>query len=88
MIVEFFRGMRWLDATIHRKIGPVYNAILGVGLVVEIIRHIHEAKGLDGSGMIRSIVAIVLFGVLLLHQLAELAEHVERRFQSDRGKRI
>jgi hypothetical protein len=51
------------------------------------VRHIREASEHQSTGMIRSILAIVLFGFLLLHQIAELAEHVDRRFRSDRETR-
>jgi hypothetical protein len=87
VITELFHGIRWLDAQLHRKIGPAYNAILGLGLTFEIVRHIREASEHQSTGMIRSILAIVLFGFLLLHQIAELAEHVDRRFRSDRETR-
>jgi hypothetical protein len=36
--------------------------------------------------MIRTILSVALFVLLLLHQLAELAEHVDRRFR--KSKRI
>jgi len=80
MVVELFHGVRWLDVVIHRKLGIAYNAILGVGLIVEIIRHLHEAHGLHGAGIFQTVLAIALFAFLLLHQLAELSEHVDRRF--------
>jgi len=81
MVVELFHGVRWLDVVIHRKLGFAYNAILGVGLIVEIIRHMHEAHRLRGTGTLQAILAIALFAFLLLHQLAELSEHVDRRFR-------
>jgi hypothetical protein len=81
MIGELLRGVRWLDLVIHRKLGPTYNALLGIGLIEEILRHLREAPELHGTGMIRMVFAEVMFVVLLLHQLAELAEHVDRRFR-------
>jgi hypothetical protein len=85
MIVELFHAVRSLDVMIRRKLGPIYNALLGIGLVVEIIRHLHEAAELHGGNLIRTILAVVLFAVLLLHQLAELAEHVDRRFRKTKS---
>jgi ABC-type proline/glycine betaine transport system permease subunit len=84
MIVELFHGVRWVDVTIHRKLGFAYNALLGIGLVVEIYRHLHEARDLDSTNMIRTILSVALFALLLLHQLAELAEHVDRRFRKSK----
>jgi hypothetical protein len=86
MIVELFHGVRWVDVMIHRKLGFAYQALLGAGLVVEIVRHLHEARDLDSTSMIRTILSVALFVLLLLHQLAELAEHVDRRFR--KSKRI
>mgnify|MGYP001548573201 CR=1 FL=1 len=84
MVVELFHGARWLDVVIHRKLGPAYNAVLGIGLVAELVRHLHEAPALRGSTMLQTILAVALFGFLLLHQLAELAGHVDRRFRNSR----
>lgn len=84
MIVELFHGVRWVDVMIHRKLGIAYSALLGIGLVVEIVRHLHEARDLNGSSMIQTIFAVALFALLLLHQLAELAEHVDRRFRNSK----
>jgi hypothetical protein len=49
MIVELFHGVRWVDVMIHRKLGFAYQALLGAGLVVEIVRHLHEARDLDST---------------------------------------
>ena len=84
MIVELFHGVRCVDVMIHRKLGVAYNALLGIGLVVEIVRHLHEARDLDSTSMIRTVLAVALFVLLLLHQLAELAEHVDRRFRKSK----
>lgn len=84
MVVELVHGVRWLDLMIHRKLGIAYNAVLGIGLVVEIVRHLHEAHELQGTNMVQTVLAVALFAFLLLHQLAELAEHVDRRFRMSR----
>ncbi|MBV9966169.1 MAG: hypothetical protein JO008_10775 [Alphaproteobacteria bacterium] len=79
MIVAVFRGVKWLHAELHRRIGPAYNVILGIGLVIEIIHRVREANFHADAGVIRFLLAVVLFALLLLSQLAELGEHVERR---------
>jgi hypothetical protein len=79
MIVEVLRGVQWLDATLAHKIGTTYHAVLGIGLVTEIVRRLREFGDLPTSGTVRSLLAVALFGLLLLHQVAELAEHMERR---------
>jgi hypothetical protein len=84
MVIELFRGVRWLDVMIHRKLGLAYNAVLGIGLVVEIVRHLQEAHELPSASIIRTVLAVALFTFLLLHQLAELSEHVDRRFRRSR----
>jgi hypothetical protein len=84
MIVESLHGARWLDLMISRKLGVAYNAVLGIGLVVEIVRHLHDARELHGTNILHTVLAVALFGFLLLHQLAELAEHVDRRFRKSR----
>jgi hypothetical protein len=78
-MIELLHGARWLDLVIRRKLGAVYNALLGIGLIGEIVRHLQEARELHAVGLIRTGFAVALFVVLLLHQLAELAEHVDRR---------
>ena len=47
MIVAVFRGVKWLHAELHRRIGPAYNVILGIGLVIEII---HRVRGANFHG--------------------------------------
>ena len=78
MILEIFRGARWLDSAIARKGGAAYNAVLGIGLAIEIVRSLRDFDLPSGSP-IRAIFAVALFGLLLLHQTAELSEHLDRR---------
>jgi hypothetical protein len=79
MVVELLQGARALDAALSRKLGIPYHAILGMGLLTEIVRNLHEVGHLRRGRAFGSLPAIVLFGLLLLHQLAELAEHMDRR---------
>jgi hypothetical protein len=81
MIVEVLRGARWLDATLARTFGPWYHGILGIGLVTEIVRRLHEAGELNRPTLLRTIFAVTLYSVLLLHQLSELSEYFDRRFR-------
>jgi hypothetical protein len=70
------RFERWLIATLGRP----YHALLGVGLVVEIVQHCRELpEKIDSAGVVKTVLAIVLFLALLLHQVGELSEHAEHR---------
>jgi hypothetical protein len=79
MIARILRGARRLDAALADRLGPAYNAILAIGLVIEIGRRIREMGEIEHTGAVRVAVTILFFAILLLHQLGELSEHVERR---------
>jgi hypothetical protein len=79
MTVEILHGARRLDIALGRKLGPIYHAVLGIGLVMEIIRNLDEHGNLSSADAIRPILAMALFDLLLLHQITELAEHVDER---------
>ena len=70
-----------LDDWLRRHFGRPYHAILAIGLVIEIARHLRELTEIGGStsGIIKLILAVLLFTVLLVHQLGELSEHAARR---------
>lgn len=85
MIVQILHAARRLDEALGRRIGPAYNAILAVGLVIEIGRRVRELGEIEVTGGVRLTVTIVFFAILLLHQLGELAEHIDRR--RERAKR-
>jgi hypothetical protein len=78
MLIELLHGVQRIDATIARKFGPAYNALLGIGLVTEIARRVHEFGDIPTVSAVRSSLAVALFVLLLVHQLAELVEHVDR----------
>jgi len=86
MIREFLDGVHRLDIFLQTRIGRPYHALLGVGLVVELIKQLREFDELGESagGMVRTVLALLLFAVLLIHQLGELREHAERRGGSAR----
>jgi hypothetical protein len=78
MIGEFLKLVHRLDDWLHRRLGRPYHALLGVGLVVEIVRHVREFGGSTG-GVVKTVLALILFVVLLIHQLGELHEHAAHR---------
>lgn len=86
MIREFLDGVHRLDIFLQTRIGRPYHALLGVGLVVELIKQLREFDKLGESagGILRTALALLLFAVLLIHQLGELREHAERRGGSAR----
>jgi len=67
----------WLGATFGRP----YHALLSFGIVFEIVQHIREfaEKSFDGLGVVKVMLAILLFFALLIHQVGELSESAERR---------
>ncbi len=81
MILQILHAAQGLDAALGRKLGPAYNAVLGIGLVIEIVRRLLELGDLPGIGAdaARPMLAVALFGFLLLHQMSELAEHIDQR---------
>jgi hypothetical protein len=84
MIIAIFRTFSWLNRGIQNRLGVAYNVLLSVGLVGEIVHHVQEAIDHHYQVTLRSGLSIVLFVLLLLHQVDELGEHVERRF----GRRL
>ena len=79
MISALFQLAKRIDEALRVRLGPAYNAILGIGLVAEIVRRVHELGDHLDAGMVRPILALALFVVLLLHQVAELGAHMQRR---------
>ena len=79
MLIDVLHGVQRIDEAIARKFGPAYNAILGIGLVIEIVRRLREFGDLPTASAVRSGLAMALFVLLLMHQLAELADHIDRR---------
>jgi hypothetical protein len=81
MIGEMLRAVHRLDEWLREILGRPYHAALGVGLVLEIIariRELHEAPG-SISGTIRLALVMLLYLLLLIHQIGELSDHAERR---------
>ena len=86
MIREFLDAVHRLDVFLQTRLGRPYHALLGVGLVVEIIKELHELDKVrePAGGIVRTALALLLFAVLLIHQLGELREHAERRGEAAR----
>jgi hypothetical protein len=87
MIRGILRAARLLDDTLKDKLGRPYHAVLGIGLVLEIVgrcKELYEAPA-KSAGIIRLVLAILLYVLLLLHQTGELSEHAEQRAMRRRG---
>jgi len=81
MIGQFLAAMRRLDDAVKRRFGRPYNMVLGAGLVIEIVRRVHEIGEVAGSsaGLLRIALTLLLYVLLLVHQLGELHERTEHR---------
>ncbi|HML09471.1 MAG TPA: hypothetical protein VK432_01330 [Stellaceae bacterium] len=75
---------RNLELWLSRTFGRPYHALLGIGIVIEIVQHCRELPDkLDGAALLKTALAILLFVVLLVHQAGELSERAEQRRQHD-----
>jgi hypothetical protein len=73
-------GARNLELWLSRTFGRPYHALLGIGIVVEIVQHCRELPDkLDSAAVLKTALAILLFVVLLVHQAGELSERAEER---------
>ncbi len=79
MIAAILKAASGLDAWLGRQLGRPYHALLGIGLVMEIVQRVRELGEMTSWNALRSWLAILLFAALLTHQLGELHEHAERR---------
>jgi hypothetical protein len=77
MIVDVLRAARRLDERLQQKLGRPYSALLGIGLVIEIIARVREMIELPetSTSVMRLCLTVVFFALLLVHQLGELSEH-------------
>jgi hypothetical protein len=76
-----------LDLWFGKTLGRPYHALLGIGIMIEIVQHCRELaeKSFSDLGIIKTVLAIVLFVVLLVHQAGELSEHAERQRRKKLG---
>ena len=72
---------RRLDLWLGAMLGRPYHALLGFGIILEIVQRIREfeEKSFNTLGVVKTVLTIILFLALLVHQLGELSEHAERR---------
>jgi len=81
MLLAVANAARRLDLWLSAVAGRPYHALLGIGIVIEIVHHVREfaEKPLEGATIVKTVLAILLFLALLVHQAGELGEHAERR---------
>ena len=81
MILMICRWARQLDEWLQARLGRPYNALLGFGLVVEIIDQAGRLpQRLESApNMIRSVLILAVEFALLLHQVGALSNHIDRR---------
>jgi hypothetical protein len=81
MILMICRWARRLDEWLQARLGRPYNALLGFGLVVEIIEQAGRLpqKLESAPTVIRSVLVLAVEFALLLHQVGALSHHIERR---------
>jgi len=81
MIDAILRQAHRLDAWLRSRLGRPYHVILGLGLTIEIARHLRELGdvGNSPSGIVRVVLVLIFYLVLLVHQLGELYAHVAAR---------
>jgi hypothetical protein len=79
MVMALLKTASRLDVWLGQQFGRPYHALLGVGLVVEIVQRVRELGETTSWDTVRTWLAILLFAALLVHQLGELHEHVDRR---------
>ncbi|HXQ53173.1 MAG TPA: hypothetical protein VN802_18930 [Stellaceae bacterium] len=84
MIAEILGAARRFDEAVQTRVGRPYQMVLGAGLVIEIVRRLRELGEVahSNAGIVGIALTILLYTLLLIHQLGELHEHAARR----RGK--
>ena len=88
MLHAIAQGAHRLDLWLQDRLGRPYNALLGVGLTIEIVRRISEAPKALASvhGLIGSALVIFMEMALLIHQIGALSHHIERRRRRPKGE--
>jgi hypothetical protein len=89
MFKAITKGAYHLDLWLQTHLGRPYNALLGIGLIAEIIRAATElASAIKTPQQLADpIIHIVVASALLIHQLGELSEHLENRGDGGRVRR-
>jgi len=81
MLKPIAAGALWLDTWLQSHLGRPYNALLGVGLITELFRHIAELPSkfhLTGH-LLGEAFAILFELALLVHQVGALSHRFEAR---------
>jgi hypothetical protein len=80
MLAGIARAARRCDEFIAERLGRPYHAVLGASLFAEIVERIRDFhKVTDHANLLRIGVALVVFCLLLLHQVGELDERRQHR---------
>jgi hypothetical protein len=82
--LKMLNAVHRLDDRLREILGRPYHAALGIGLVLEIIAHLHELHEAPAkfAGIVRLVLVMLLYLLLLIHQIGELSEHAEQRRRS------
>jgi hypothetical protein len=88
MLKRITRGALWLDNWLQSRLGRPYNALLGVGLIIEVFRHISElpAKFHLSGHLFAEAFAILFELALLVHQVGALSHRFEARGAGGHGE--
>ncbi|WP_394762593.1 hypothetical protein [Phenylobacterium sp.] len=72
---------RWLDQWLETNLGRPYNAVLSVGLVLEMINKIETlpANIAHGKGLVGILFSLVVEAALLINQLGEFSHRRHKR---------
>jgi predicted histidine transporter YuiF (NhaC family) len=89
MIGEILGAVHRLDDWLRATLGRTYHAALGFGLVLEIVGHVRDLREAltTSAGLVRLVSVLLLYLLLLVHQIGELSEHAERRRRALRDGR-
>jgi hypothetical protein len=74
------------DTWLQERLGRPYNAVLGVGLTIEIVRRLSELPHhVESATHVVGVVLVVAFEMgLLIHQIAALDHHFGRRGEEEK----
>lgn len=89
MLVEIAKVAAIADNWLQEKFGRPYNAVLGIGLVGDLVRQGIALSTKIGSAhdLYAQILPILLDSALLLHQVGALSHRLEDRAGGPRGRR-
>lgn len=81
MIHQITRGALQLDLWLQTRLGRPYNALLGIGLTIEIVRRLIEAPQRIASmhRLAGTVLVVVMELALLVHQVGALSHHTAPR---------